>query len=125
MTGMDIVREETLKIARGMAPLSLIAFGLLVLFRADPIRTAASLLIGSGYSLLLFHMIGKNAAKAVMFPPAKGTRIVRRGYAFRYLLTGLVIVLAIKLPFFYPLAVAIPLFFPKILIIVNNLKKGG
>ncbi len=123
MTGMDIVREETQKIARGMVPLALIAFGALVLCGVNPLRAAASLILGTGYSLLLFRMIGKNAAKAVLYPPAQGTKIVRRGYAFRYLLTGFVLVMAIKLPFFYPLAVAIPLFFPKILIIWNTIKE--
>jgi len=125
MTGMDIVREETQKIAHGMIPLAFITFGVLVLCGVNPVRTAASLILGTGYSLLLFRMIGKNAAKAVLYPPEQGTRIVRRGYAFRYLLTGCVIVLAIKLPFFYPLAVAIPLFFPKILIIWNTIKERG
>jgi len=125
MTGMDIVREETRKLARGMLPLALIVFGASLLCRADPLRAGVSVLLGTGYSLLLFRMIGKNAAKAVLFPPAQGTRIVRRGYAFRYLLTALVIVIAIKLPFFYPLAVILPLFFPKILIILYHIKKGG
>ncbi len=125
MNGMDIAREETRKIARGMLPLSLIAFGIMVLCRFDPLRTGISLVTGAVYSVFLFGLIGKNAAKAVLFPPAQGMKIVRRGYAFRYLLTGFVLVIAIKLPFFYPLAVVIPLFFPKILIIFNNVKKGG
>ncbi len=125
MNGMDIARQETRKIARGMPPLCLIAFGAMVICGFSPVRTAVSLIAGAAYSVLLFGMIGRCAAKAVLFPPAQGTKIVRRGYAFRYLLTGFVLVLAIKLPFFYPLAVAVPLFFPKILIIFNNVKKGG
>lgn len=127
MTGQEIVRQETRRIARGMVPFTLLTFGLLVLCGVPPVRAAVSLLAGTGYSLFLFYLIGKNAAKAVLFPPAQGTKIVRRGYAFRYLLTALVLVLAIKLPFFYPLAVALPLFFPKLILIWSNFtqKKGG
>ena len=88
MTGMEIVREETRRMLRGMIPLAVIAFGVFLLAGADPARSAVSLLLGTCYSLLLFRMIGKSAAKAVLFPPAQGTRIVRRGYFFRYLCDG-------------------------------------
>ena len=86
MKGYEIVREETARLARGMAPLALIAFGILLLAGFEPLRTGVSLLAGTAYSLLLFAMIGRSAARAVLFPPAQGTRIVRRGYFFRYLL---------------------------------------
>ena len=88
MKGYEIVREETARLARGMAPLVLIAFGILLLAGFEPLRTGVSLLAGTAYSILLFAMIGRSAARAVLFPPAQGTRIVRRGYFFRYLLTG-------------------------------------
>ena len=87
-TGMQIVREETRRMLRGMAPLTLIAFGVFVLAGCDPAQAGVSLLLGACYSLLLFRMIGKSAAKAALFPPAQGIRIVRRGYFFRYVLTG-------------------------------------
>lgn len=127
MTGMDIVREETRRMLRGMAPLTLAAFGVFVLVGSEPGRTALSLLLGACYSLLLFRMIGRSAARAVLFPPEQGTRIVRRGYFFRYVLTGAVVVLAIKLPFIDPLAAVLPLFFPKILLVCSSIfsRKGG
>ena len=71
MTGMEIVREETRRMLRGMIPLAVIAFGVFLLAGADPARSAVSLLLGTCYSLLLFRMIGKSAAKAVLFPPAQ------------------------------------------------------
>ena len=118
MTGMEIVREETRRMLRGMIPLAVIAFGVFLLAGADPARSAVSLLLGTCYSLLLFRMIGKSAA------PAQGTRIVRRGYFFRYLLTGVMVFLAIKLPFLHPLAAVVPLFFPKIILLWSMYSKG-
>ena len=97
LKGYEIVREETARLARGMAPLVLIAFGILLLAGFEPLRTGVSLLAGTAYSLLLFAMIGRSAARAVLFPPAQGTRIVRRGYFFRYLLTGAAVFAAAEL----------------------------
>ena len=97
LKGYEIVREETARLARGMAPLALIAFGILLLAGFEPLRTGVSLLAGTAYSILLFAMIGRSAARAVLFPPAQGTRIVRRGYFFRYLLTGAAVFAAIQL----------------------------
>ncbi|MDO4269995.1 MAG: ATP synthase subunit I [Eubacteriales bacterium] len=127
MTGMEIVREEARRMLRGMVPLTLIAFGAFVLFGCAPLRAAVSLLLGACYSLLLFRMIGRSAVKAVLFPPEQGTRIVRRGYVFRYALTGVMIVLAIKAPFIHPLAAVLPLFFPKFILLWSSVfqRKGG
>jgi len=108
LKGYEIVREETARLARGMAPLVLIAFGILLLAGFEPLRTGVSLLAGTAYSLLLFAMIGRSAARAVLFPPAQGTRIVRRGYFFRYLLTGAAVFAAIRLPQLQPLAAILP-----------------
>ena len=108
LKGYEIVREETARLARGMAPLALIAFGILLLAGFEPLRTGVSLLAGTAYSLLLFAMIGRSAARAVLFPPAQGTRIVRRGYFFRYLLTGAAVFAAIRLPQLQPLAALLP-----------------
>ena len=119
MTEMEIVREETRRMARGMAPLTLIAFGALMLAGFDPVRTGLSLLLGVCYSLLLFRMISRSAAKAVLFPPEQGTRMARRGYVFRYVLTGVFVVAAIIAPPIQPLAAILPLFFPKILLLLR------
>ena len=127
MTGMQIVREETRRMLRGMVPLTLIAFGAFVLAGCEPVRAGVSLLLGACYSLLLFRMIGKSAAKAALFPPAQGTRIVRCGYFFRYVLTGVMVFAAIKAPFLQPLAAVLPLFFPKVILLWSTVvrRKGG
>lgn len=123
----DIVREESTRMLRGMIPLTLIAFGAFVLCGSDPLRAGISLLAGSCYALLLFHMIGRSAAKAVLFPPAQGIRIVRRGYLLRYVLTGVLVFAAIKVPFLHTLAAILPLFFPRLVLLWQNVvqRKGG
>ena len=113
MTGTKIVREETKRMARCMAPLTVIAFGMLVLAGFAPIQIGFSLLLGACYSVILFWMIGRSAAKAVLFSPDYGTRIVRLGYVFRYVLTGVLVAAAIKAPVIQPFAAILPLFFPK------------
>ena len=131
LKGYEIVREETARLARGMAPLALIAFGILLLAGFEPLRTGVSLLAGTAYSILLFAMIGRSAARAVLFPPAQGTRIVRRGYFFRYLLQcfGAAVFAAIRLPQLQPLAAILPLFFPKLILLWQqvhpSVRKGG
>ena len=67
LKGYEIVREETARLARGMAPLVLIAFGILLLAGFEPLRTGVSLLAGTAYSILLFAMIGRSAARAVLW----------------------------------------------------------
>lgn len=128
MTGMEIVCQELKRMARGMLPLALVVWGVLALCGFPLIQITISLLSGVCYSLLLFFMIGRNAVKAVLFPPEQGTKIVRRGYVFRYLLTGVMIVLALKVPYIQPVAAVLPLFFPKIILVcssISNKKKGG
>ena len=127
MTGKQIVREESARMLRGIVPLTLIAFGIFVLAGCEAWRAGVSLLLGACYSLLLFRMIGNNVAKAALFPPEQATRIVRRGYFFRYVLTGLAVFAAIKAPFIHPLAAVLPLFFPKIVLLWHNVvqRKGG
>ena len=43
--------------------------------------------------------------------------MARRGYVFRYVLTGVFVVAAIIAPPIQPLAAILPLFFPKILLL--------
>lgn len=127
MTGMQIVREETRRMLRGFAPLTLIAFGALLLAGCDPLRAGVSLLLGAAYALLLFRMLAASAARAALFPPAQAVRRVRTGYLFRYVLTGIMVFVAIKAPFIHPLAAVLPLFFPKVILLWCNVvqRKGG
>ncbi|WP_087065811.1 ATP synthase subunit I [Intestinibacillus massiliensis] len=127
MTAKQIVMQEAKRLLLGMAPLTLIAAGLFFLAGMGDLRTIGSLLGGAAYSFILFLMIGANASKALLYPAAQAIGLVRRGYMFRYCLTGVLVFLTFKLPFINPLAAILPLFFPKIILLANSIfrKKGG
>lgn len=127
MTGKEIVREEAGRLARGMLALMLVSGGVLVLCGQGSVRMAVSLLIGTAFALALFVMMASNAARSVIFSPAQAGGFMRRGYALRYLLVGVYVVCAVKLPYFHPLAAILPLFFPKVILLTHSIfpKKGG
>lgn len=127
MKGMEIVWQEAAHILRGVVPLTLITFGIFALLGYGGWQTALSLVLGAAYTMLLFIMIGKNAVKATYFTPEGATKRVHGGYMFRYVLTGVLVILAIKIPFINPLAAVAPLFFPKLVLIFSGIfcRKGG
>lgn len=127
MTAKEIIRQEAVRLAKGVLALSVAAFGVFLLLGYGSLRTAWSLAAGAAFSLVLFLLIGRSAARAVLFPPEQGTRIVRKGYVLRYLLAGLYVILALKAPFLQPAAAIVPLFFPRIVLLLGSIspKKGG
>lgn len=121
MTGFEIVRQEAARLLRGMIPMTLIAFGGFTLLGYGGMNTAVSLLLGAAYAMLLFTMMGKSAVKALLFPPAQGSKLMRRGYATRYVLTGCMVLLALHLPWMNPAAAIVPLFFPKVILLATSI----
>lgn len=122
-----IVLQEAKRLLRGMAPLTLLCAAAFLLAGYGDLRTLGSLLGGTAYSFCLFLMIGTNASRALLYPPAQAIAQVRKGFLFRYTLTGVMVALALKLPFINPLAAILPLFFPKIILLASSIfrKKGG
>lgn len=121
MTGMEIVRQEAARLWRGMIPATLIAFGVFALLGYGGVKTAVSMLLGAVYAMLLFSMMGRSAVKALLFPPAQGSKLMRRGYATRYVLTGCMVMLALHAPWMNPAAAILPLFFPKIILLATSI----
>lgn len=121
MKGMEIVWNELKLILRSMVPLSLISFGVFVLCGYSAMRTAVSLIIGAAYTCFWFLLVGKNAVKSIHFSPERATKVVQRGYLFRYALTGVFVLCAIKIEFLYAVATVLPLFFPKIFYLLSNI----
>lgn len=127
MTANEIVRQEAVRLARGVSALTVLAFGVFLLLGYGSLRTAWSLLAGAAFSLVLFLLIGRSAVRAVLFPAPQATRVLRKGYAFRYLLAGAYVVLALKSPLLQPAAAIVPLFFPRIVLLLGSIsqRKGG
>ena len=97
MDAFEIVREETRRMARGCIPLMCFAYAAFALAGYYHPGTLLSLILGTGR------------------------------YIVRYALTGLLLIGAIKFPPLNAVAVAIPLFFPKIILIASGIfhRKGG
>lgn len=123
----EIVKTEAKRMAIGMILLSSAVCLGFVLLGYDIPQTIVSVLFGTLYSFVLFFMVCTSAAKAAAFPAVQAMRYIRRGYVVRYLLTGVIIVFILKAPFFNMAAAILPLFFPKIILLVSSilLKKGG
>lgn len=126
MTTKEIVRQEGRRLAWGVCVLTAAAFALLALLGHGTARNGCSLLIGAAYTLLQFHMLGANAARALLFTPEQAERILRRGYLTRYLLTIGMLALTVYLGL-SPLVAVLPLLFPKVILFVGNVfpGKGG
>lgn len=127
MNGMKIVYDELKAISRAMIPFLLLCFAVMVFLKCSIWKSAVSLLLGAAYMCFWFMLAGKNAVRSTNFTPEKATQIVRRGYAFRYALTAIFVVCAIKIEFLYTAAMVLPLFFPKVYYLISNIfqRKGG
>lgn len=123
MKGMDIVWHELRRIARGCVPLALVCWGVFVLLGFPALRCALSVAVGTGYALVLFYFIGKSAVRALYFSPEQATKRVRGGYAVRYLLTGIMLFVVIKTHFLVLPATVLPLFFPKIVLVLSGVRQ--
>ena len=128
MTPFDIVRDETRRIARGCVPLLLLSYAGFALFGYYHWPVALSLLLGTAYAIFNFYQMAFSAVRAALLDdPARARKMQTSKYLMRYVLTGLLVVGAIKLPPFFPAAVILPLFFPKIILFESGIvqRKGG
>lgn len=125
----DIVREETRRMLRGMAPLALLTFAVLALFGRYDWGTALSIIIGTAYTLFNFTNMARTAARAVALgEPARAQRMLTSRYVLHYGLTAVLLIAAFKIEPLNPFAVAVPLFYPKLILIIASgvsRKKGG
>ena len=86
------------------------------------------MLWGGGFSLLSFLLLGYAVEQAVQRDPHHAQLYMAGQYFLRYLLTAVVLALAILLPFLDGIAAAITLVFPKVVLYgstIKNLKFVG
>ena len=128
MDAFEVVREETRRMARGCIPLALLAYAAFALAGYYHWGVALSLVLGTAYTLFNFNLMARTAVRAALLgDPARAQRLQSSRYLMRYALTGLLLVGAVKFPPLNAVAVAIPLFFPKIILIASGIfqRKGG
>lgn len=84
--------------------------------------------IGALYGIILtvanFWALGKTAQNSVQKSKKKANTYTSRMYAFRYLGLFLLLTIGAAAPFINLVASVIPLFFPRIAIMLREIKKG-
>lgn len=128
MNPFDIAKDETRRMARGCIPLMLLAYAGFALLGYSHWSVALSFALGTAYTLFNFNLMAFSAVRAsLMDDPAQARRLQTSRYLMRYVLTGVLLTGAIKLPPFNPAAVMLPLFFPKIILFASGIlhRKGG
>lgn len=128
MDAYEIVRQETMRMLKGFLPSCFITYAIFAIFGYYQIVVVLSLLVGAAYSLFLFYNMACSAVSAVLIgDEKKASRIQTSRYLMRYVLTGVVVTIVIKFTSLNPVAVVIPLFFPKFILIASGIinRKGG
>ena len=121
MPDYSIAAEALLKLVRGVVPLALVVFGLLVLLGQPPVQTLAGVAAGTLFALWNFWLLARSAVRAAaMGDPARGQRAVAVSYVTRYVLTA-VFLAAVMLTRWVSIPGAVlPLFFPKLTLLLSN-----
>ncbi len=127
MPDYAIANETLRRLTKGVIPVALIIFGILVLFRQPIIPVAAGAFAGTAFALWSFYLMSRSAVRAVwQGDPARASKIITKSYAMRYTLTAVFLVGMILTGWVNMPAAVLTLFSPKItFMILNLLKKGG
>ncbi len=101
----------------GLICLGLMLFGFLT---KDPLAFALGVLFGGAYSILNFRLMQLTFDKAMKMPSARAQKYVQTRYFLRYLITGVVIYVAIINPWVNIVGVLLGLIAVKISVLINT-----
>ncbi|MFI3227352.1 MAG: ATP synthase subunit I [Clostridia bacterium] len=119
---MNIVFGEIKKLILPCFALSLLLFGLFACFGYGKSSIFVTIILSAIYSLVNFWVLGAAISTALSRSPTRAQIYMVLQYLVRYVITGCIIYYAVIIPFINPLAVAIPMFFPKMTLILRSLK---
>ncbi len=126
MPDYAIAKEELRRLTKGVIPVALIVFGILVLLRQPVLPAAAGAGAGTAFALWSFYLMSRSAVRAVwQGDPARASKMMQRSYAVRYLMTAVFLLLVIWTDWVNLPAAVITLFSPKITFMILNLRKKG
>ena len=127
MLDYAIAKEELRRLTKGVIPIALILFGVLVLLGQPVMQVAAGIVSGTAFALWSFYLMSRSAVRAVwQGDPACASKIITRSYAVRYSMTAVFLIALILTDWVNMPAAVLTLFSPKItLMILHFLKKGG
>ncbi len=115
MPDYAIANEELRRLIKGVIPVALIIFGVLVLCRQPVVPVAAGTLAGTAFALWSFYLMSRSAVRAVwQGDPARASKIITRSYAVRYTMTAVFLIVLILTDWVSMPAAVLTLFSPKI-----------
>lgn len=122
-----IVAEELRRLTRGVTPVILIIFGLLVLLGQPLIPVALGVVAGTAFTLWNFYLMGRDAVRATcQTDPGRAGKMMTRSYVKRYVLTAVFVFAVVSTDQVSVAAAILPLFSPKITLMLSQyIKKGG
>ncbi|MBU4542121.1 MAG: ATP synthase subunit I [Firmicutes bacterium] len=109
--------ETKIMIDGGVVCLGLMLFAF---FASDPLFFVLGVLFGGAYSILNFRFMQLTFDKAMKIPSARAQKYVQTRYFLRYLLTGVVIYVAIINPWLNIVGVILGLVAVKISVLINT-----
>lgn len=119
MPDYSIAAQQLRTTARGVIPLALIVFGLLVLLGQPPARSLAGVAAGTAFALWNFWLLARAAVRAAaQRDPARAQKLIVSSYAKRYVLTAVFLLAVIVTGWVSVPGAVLPLFFPKITLMV-------
>lgn len=122
MQVQEATRRETGHIALGVLAFSAVMELVFVLLRRWDMGVLWGNLLGGGFAVLNFFLLGLTVQKIAGEQDEKRAKLKLQGsYSLRMLLTLGVIILAVKVPVFTWPAAVIPLLFPRLTILAMQL----
>lgn len=118
---MNIVFDEIKKLLVPCIVQALITYALFALNGYSSLIIFATIIFATIYGLINFWMLGSAISVALSRSPQGAQVYMVSQYFIRYIITGMIIYYSIILPMINPLAVAIPMFFPKIALVLRSL----
>ena len=120
---MDATLRETIKIFKGIVVLDVIFIAIIYILGKFDIPMLQGILIGSVYALLNFRLIAVSLNRAVQMSPGRAQVFAGVSYVGRLALTAAIILAAIKVDYINAFGVIVPMFFPKIIIVISAINR--
>lgn len=113
------VRRETLFVAAVTGILSLLMQAVFLILRCWDVTVLTGNLLGAGAGILNFYLMGRTVQKAVDQEPKQAATTMRLSQGLRLLMLFLIALAGVLLPWTNTVAVLIPLFFPRIAVMLR------
>ncbi len=111
------VITETKHIGIGVGIMSVVMLVVFAVLGRFDYTVLLGTLLGGCYAVLNFFLMGLGVQRSVsQGDPEQAKKITQSSYTRRLLLTAVVLVIGVKVPYFNPVATILPLFFPRITI---------